>query len=298
MSTRDRLAASRAERQQTAARAQALEMSDLSPQPLTNGHESGPTSTFLSEVASIQDGIERINVNITNISALHARTLNVIDSGRDLDAAQLDELTAETRKLMNNLKDRIKALDREPMAADAQMRRNRTALVRSKFLEAIQTYQRVEQEYRAKSRQRVERQLKIVKPDATPEEVSAVAEGGGQQIFAQALTSSPRYAESRNAYREVQERQEDLKKMEQTLVELTELFIDMGTLIDQQEETVNNIERTAKDVEADTDQAVKHTRKAVIHARSYRKGRWICFFIFLFVIAVLAIVLGVVFGRH
>lgn len=84
-----------------------------------------------------------------------------------------------------------------------------------------------------------------VKPDATPEEVSAVAEGGGQQIFAQAvgksylhdliylidktlqLTSSPRYAESRNAYREVQERQEDLKKMEQTLVELTELFIDV-----------------------------------------------------------------------
>jgi hypothetical protein len=52
-----------------------------------------------------------------------------MDSGRVLDAAQLDELTAETRKLINNLKDRIKALDREPMAADAQMRRNRVCQI-------------------------------------------------------------------------------------------------------------------------------------------------------------------------
>jgi hypothetical protein len=130
----------KAQRQQTA---QAHEMSDLGAQPLTNGHEAGPTSTFLAEVsnisrramwtqsdrpiqvASIQDSIERINVNITNISALHARTLNITDSGRVLDTAQLDELAAETRKLINNVKDRIKTLDREPMSADAQMRRNR-----------------------------------------------------------------------------------------------------------------------------------------------------------------------------
>ena len=85
-----------------------------------------------------------------------------------------------------------------------------------------------------------------MKPDATPEEVAAVTEGGGQQIFAQAvggilirfvislideprqLTSSSRYGESRTAYREVQERQQDLKKMEQTLGELAQLFIDVS----------------------------------------------------------------------
>ena len=50
-----------------------------------------------------------------------------MDSGRDVDAARLDELTAETRNVINNLKERIKALDREPMAADAQMRKNRVS---------------------------------------------------------------------------------------------------------------------------------------------------------------------------
>jgi t-SNARE complex subunit (syntaxin) len=32
-------------------------------------------------------------------------------------------------------------------------------------------------------------------------------------------------------------------------------------------------------------------------ARAYRKKRWICFFIFVLVLVVLAIVLGVVFGK-
>jgi t-SNARE complex subunit (syntaxin) len=38
-----------------------------------------------------------------------------------------------------------------------------TSLVRSKFVEALQNYQQVEQQYRTRYRQRVERQFKIGK---------------------------------------------------------------------------------------------------------------------------------------
>ena len=85
-----------------------------------------------------------------------------------------------------------------------------TSLVRSKFVEALQNYQQVEQQYRTRYRQRVERQFKIgeswclswfftshspslVKPDATPEEVNAVVqsdEGAGGQVFAQAVRAA------------------------------------------------------------------------------------------------------------
>ncbi|RDB21312.1 Syntaxin-like protein psy1 [Hypsizygus marmoreus] len=299
MSTRDRLAAARAHRSQTA---QSHEMSNMnmSSHPIRDDQvqqDIGTTPGFLSEVVSIQDGIERMNANVAQISTLHARIMNVMDQGQSHDVAQLDQLATETRILSNELKERIKALERFPPGPDLQMRKNRAGLVRSKFIEAIQNYQRVEQEYRVKSRQRVERQLKIVKPDATPEEVAAVAEGGGQQIFAQALTSSSRYGESRMAFREVQDRQQDLKKMEETLAQLAQLFADMGMLVEQQQETIDIVETTARHVEADTEKAGEHTWRAVLSARSYRKGRWICFGIFLLIIAVLAIVLGVVFGK-
>ncbi|KAF8532676.1 hypothetical protein JB92DRAFT_2824294 [Gautieria morchelliformis] len=49
-----------------------------------------------------------------------------------------------------------------------------TGLVKQKFVEAIQNYQQVEQQYRAKYKQRMEQQFKIVKPDATPNEVKVV----------------------------------------------------------------------------------------------------------------------------
>jgi len=40
--------------------------------------------------------------------------------------------------------------------------------------------------------------------------------------------NSSRYAESRAAYREVQERHEDIKRIEQTLTELAQLFNDVS----------------------------------------------------------------------
>ncbi len=64
-----------------------------------------------------------------------------------------------------------------------------TALVKSKFVEAIQSYQQVEQQYRTRYKQRMERQYKIVKPDATPEEVRAVVnDTNNDQIFSQAVS--------------------------------------------------------------------------------------------------------------
>lgn len=72
-------------------------------------------------------------------------------------------------------------------------------------MEAIQNYQSVEQQYRSKYKQRMERQFRIgkptrwenyrstsltqftVKPDATPEEVKAVVNDERGQIFSQAV---------------------------------------------------------------------------------------------------------------
>jgi syntaxin 1B/2/3 len=92
----------------------------------------------------------------------------------------------------------------------------------------------------------MERQFKIVKPDATPEEVRAVVnDDSGGQIFSQAVCAvwytplcsrslivaqlmNNRYGESRAAYREVQERHEDIKRIEKTLAELAQLFNDVS----------------------------------------------------------------------
>jgi len=254
-------------------------------------------SSFYTEISSLQDSLRTFNDNVARISDLHSRSLNnTDDAAAQRNAAQLDDLVEDTSALSATLKRRIKALEKQGGSGrDGQIRKQQTALVKSKFVEAIQNYQTVEQQYRSKYKQRMERQFKIVKPDASPEEVRAVVndENNGQ-IFSQALMNSNRYGESRAAYREVQERHEDIKRIEKTLGELAQLFNDMSVLVEQQDETINVIETQAAGVEKDTEVGLGYTEKAVESARAARKKRWICFFICLILLIIIGVVVGVV----
>lgn len=261
----------------------------------------GDMSAFYAEISSIQDSLRTFNDNISQIGNLHSRSLNNMDdAAAQRNAAQLDELVEDTSALSATLKRRIQTLERQGGSGrDGQIRKQQTALVKSKFVEAIQNYQTVEQQYRTKYKQRMERQFKIVKPDASPEEVKAVVndESGGQ-IFSQALMNSNRYGESRAAYREVQERHEDIKRIEKTLGELAQLFNDMSVLVEQQEETINTIETAAMGVEKDTEAGLGYTDKAVVSARAARKKRWICFFLTLIILIIVGIVVAVVITQN
>ncbi|KAJ7496505.1 t-SNARE [Mycena latifolia] len=298
----DRMAAYRAQRQagqtDSPAGGPSHELMTLD----ANGQSLDSRPAFLAEVSSVQDAIGAFSANITRIAALNNRSLEALADDGQAIKAELDGLVAQTMAQSTALKDRITRLQGAvlpgvPEKQQKEMRQNQVNLVRTKFMEALQTYQRVEQEYRAKSRQRVERQYRIVKPDATQEEIADAISGGGEQVFMQALTTSPRYAQSRSAYNEVQARAQDLKKMEQTLGELAQLFSDMAVLVQQQDETVVAIENTAIDVEKNAAEGEKEVSRAVVIARSLRKKRWICFIIVLIVVAILAIVLAIEFTK-
>ncbi|KAI0306535.1 t-SNARE [Multifurca ochricompacta] len=279
------------------------EMSDVNPSTahLTTSMVADTMAAFYDEISSIQESIKLFNDNISRISDLHARSLNNTDDATAMrNTEQLEELVNETSALSSTLKRRIKGLERQGGSArEAQIKRQQTALVKSKFVEAIQNYQQVEQQYRQKYKQRMERQFKIVKPDATPEEVRAVVEDNqGGQIFSQALMNSNRYGESRAAYREVQERHEDIKRIERTIAELAQLFNDMSIMVEQQDEAIDNIQAQAMEVEKDVETGLGYTEKAVGSARAARRKRWICFIIFLIVLAIVGIVVGIQVANH
>jgi len=259
----------------------------------------GDMPAFYAAISSIQDSLRTFNDNVAQISDLHSRSLNnVDDAAAQRNAAQLDELVEETSTLSATLKKRVKVLEAQKGSGrDGQIRQQQTAHVKSKFVEAIQNYQSVEQQYRTKYKQRMERQFRIVKPDATPEEVKAVVndEHGGQ-IFSQALMNS-HYTDSLAAYREVQERHEDIKRIERTLGELAQLFNELSAFVEQQDETIKTIAQETMKARDDTDAAAREVDKAVVSARAARKKRWICFFITLVVLAVVAIIVGVLVSR-
>ncbi|KAF8610198.1 t-SNARE [Ceratobasidium sp. AG-I] len=259
--------------------------------------DSSDMSGFYTEISSIQDSIRTYNDTVQRIADLHNRSLNQTDeAAAQRTASQLEQLVDDANDLSRQLQRRIKDLMSKSLPGrDGQIRAQQTNLVNAKFVEAIQSYQVVERDYRAKSKQRVERQFKIVKPDATPEEVKAAVndDSGNNQIFSQALMSSNRHGESRAAYREVQNRHEDLKKIEKTLTELAQLFNDMSVLVAQQDETIDTIEHAAMETHKDMEAGLQHTESAVVSARGARKKRWICFAIIVVILIIVAIVVAI-----
>jgi len=134
-----------------------------SPGPGVGG---GDMSAFYTEISSIQDSLKAFNENVTQIGQLHSKSLNnTDDAAAQRNAAQLDELVEDTSALSSTLKRRIKALEKQGGSGrDGQIRKQQTALVKSKFVEAIQNYQTVEQQYRTRYKQRMKGSSKLSNP--------------------------------------------------------------------------------------------------------------------------------------
>lgn len=74
-------------------------------------------------------------------------------------------------------------------SGDLPMRKTQHAALKKKFIETIQRYQDIERTYQQKYRQRVERQIKIVQPNATSDDIDRVLESDEPpQIFAQSVS--------------------------------------------------------------------------------------------------------------
>ena len=280
---------------------------NMSSDPETAAFNSN-TNTFFGKISEIQDTIRQIDMNVNRISDLHSRSLNNVGEAAQLAAeSELTSVAQQTSMFTNFVKTSIKSLEAEatkipasgpaPEGVGRNVRLTQIGALKNRFKETIMRYQEVEKAYRSKYRQRTERQLRIVKPDATQAEIQSALEGesGGQQIFSQALMNSNRQGEARGALREVQERHSDIQRIERTITELAALFQEMSILVEQQDEQLNVIRDHAQHTEKEVQAGRQQTDKAVVAARRARKRRWICFWILLFVIiiAVAAIVGGV-----
>ncbi|ODQ51160.1 t-SNARE [Saitoella complicata NRRL Y-17804] len=267
------------------------------------GNGANSMADFFAEIDQIKGALRQIDENVTRIQGLHQRSLNDITEDKaEWNHRQLDALIADTSTITNNLKFQIKNLEaknaRLPAgSSDVHTRSTQTAAVKNNFLKTIQNYQKVEQEFRQRYRQRMERQYRIVNPEASDVDVSqALDTQQGGQIFSQALLNSNRQGEARSALREVQARHEDILRIEKTIGELAQLFNEMSILVEQQEAPIAQIEVNAENTQKDTELGLEHTDKAVKSARAARRKKWYCLLITLLILAIVGLVLGLVFG--
>lgn len=257
---------------------------------------------FMNEIQDINNQLDEYSRLVELVSRKqrsHLHDLDFNEEQADYESKQIDILIQEASSLQNVLKSRIKNAQQLAVQLRNPQQVDQVESTRKRFLELIQTFRLAESNNREQTKIQAERQFKIIKPDATPEELRAVVEdgSGSQQIFQQAMMQSNRRGEARTVFKEVQVRHRELLKLEKTMAQLTQLFHDMEELVIEQDQPIQQIEEQIKTTQHDIEQGVGHTEKAVISAKKARKKKIWCFFICLTIIAILAIILGIHFGR-
>ncbi|ORX57997.1 t-SNARE [Hesseltinella vesiculosa] len=157
-------------------------------------------------------------------------------------------------------------------------------------MDTIQRYQSIETGYENKYRERVARQIKIVKPEATQQEVDAIIDADDSpQVFAQSIIQQSRRGQARAVLSEVESRHSDIKKIEKTILELTQLFQDMQMLVENQGLVIDDVEQQAQDTAIQMEQGDSYVKRAIKSARATRQKKWCCFFICIILAVVIAI---------
>jgi len=131
-----------------------------------------------------------------------------------------------------------------------------------KFLDLMQEYQEVQTKFKNKYRERVERQYKIAKPDATQEEIDEALESGNTQIFQKQILDMQHHQQAKEALIYIESRHRDIMRLEQSIRELHQLFLDMAILVESQGELIDQIEYNVSQSVAYTKEAVNQLHQA------------------------------------
>ncbi|KAI1131832.1 SSO2 protein [Nemania abortiva] len=253
-------------------------------------------NSALDEISDINSGIDTIDRNLEQLRMLQQRSLDDADSSASSNTnRQLDRLSSETMAQYRSLTERVRQLKskRENTERFGQQVRR----VDTRLKDAIRAYQQVESSFRKKTEEQMARQYRIVRPDATEEEVrAAVEDQTGGQVFQQALMQSNRRGQAQAVLNAVQDRHAQLQKIEKQIMELAQLFQDMDTLVIQQEVAVGNIEQKAEEVNVNLDRGIAEVGTAVNTARATRRKKWICLGIVVAIIVIVVAIIAIYFG--
>ncbi|KAF7561845.1 hypothetical protein G7046_g2295 [Stylonectria norvegica] len=251
----------------------------------------GDPNAILNECRDIDRGVDDVEQNLEQVRMLQQQTLNDADSSSNSATnRKLDVLTTETMALYRELTERVRMVKSNP---ESRTPKNspQVGRVDRRLKQAIQQYQQVESQFRKRTQDQMARQYRIVRPDASEDEVrQAVEDTTGGQVFSQALMQSDRQGRAHAALSAVKDRHAALVKIEQQMVELAQLFQDMDTLVIQQEAAVTQIEAKGEEVVENLDKGNVEIGVAVGISRKTRKKKWICLGICVAIIAIIVII--------
>ncbi|KAL3674820.1 hypothetical protein V7S43_000747 [Phytophthora oleae] len=185
-----------------------------------------------------------------------------------------NKLAAHAKGLLERLKKESTERKKEkgtPLS-EIRIRDNMCATLTKKFMDAMKDYQKAQQKYKADMKNKVKRQVQIVKPDASEAEIDAVMRSGDTgSIYKSAILQGGAAESITDVFLHCQDKYRDVLKLEQSVAELHQMFLDLALLVEQQGELLDQIDHQVRSAANYVEQGNQEMTKAIKYQKAHRK---------------------------
>ncbi|OLY85038.1 Protein SSO2 [Smittium mucronatum] len=240
---------------------------------------------------------DRVKQNLAELGTLSDETSKSYNkilgaiSGNDYSrlSKELDEVDNQTRALINQVNSDLNKLgcsSDEGWLSGSQRasRKGRHQVLAKSFSAFIQKYQDQKSQYKKNNEQRLARQFRIIKPDATEQEIEDAVSDENPQLFSSLIldSSKSRSYNAKKVLGEVEQRHTDILKTQKAITELSELFIQINSIINQQQGAIDSIESAVEDANVHIEVGTVEVEKAIVYRRKSRKVKNLLSLIYFF----------------
>mmetsp|Transcript_14883 Transcript_14883/g.21241 ORF Transcript_14883/g.21241 Transcript_14883/m.21241 type:complete len:346 (-) Transcript_14883:281-1318(-) len=257
--------------------------------------------SFFKDVDAIKADVDAIRDATKRVGEINEEAIKATTTSKEEELSRLlkplidktNKRAKRTKNLLALLKEENQNLknDKEVKASDMRIRENLCNTLTRKFIDEMKLYQNAQQKYKNDIKKKVKRQVQIVQPDATDEEIDAVirSEGGREALYKEKILAGRVADPIKNAYATVAGKYQDVLTLEASVAELHQMFLDFALLTEQQGELLDQIEFQVKSAGEYVEQANEEVVEAIEISKRVRKKQCIIIAIVMVIAIIIAI---------
>jgi len=245
-------------------------------------------TNFFKHVEDINADIKAVSQASKDITMINEKSMRATTTAEEKSLSKkLGPLISSTNKRAKNTKqllgllkedtDQLKA-EGKLNASDVRVRENMNTTLTKKFIDEMKIYQQAQQKYKTDIKNKVKRQVQVIKPGATDEEIEEVmkSEGGKDALYKQSILAGGVNDQIKTTYAKVAGKYQDVLTLEQSVAELHQMFLDFALLTERQGEMLDQIEFNVEQAADYVEEANVETHTAIEYQKSIRKKQcWI-----------------------
>lgn len=263
---------------------------------------------FFDKVNRVKSMVKEVKIAASTIQDLDQQMKMSVQSEKDKEVSdKIQGIVMRTNKVAKACRDLLKGLEDENERAkgtgqlqenEMRIRENLVNTLKRKLADTVKLYQSRQQEYKEATKEKVSRQIRIMKQDATEEEVEEImrSPGGAEEVFRTAILKSAADP-VREAYEAAQNKYNDVVRLEQSVMELHQMFVDFALLTEQQGELLDQIEYQVQAAKEFVETGNEDLGKAIEYQKSIRKKQC-CIIVTVIIIIVVILASTGVFGGN